>query len=348
MQLQTPAELKAEALKGWAEAQQVKAGLARIRGRATFQGSARARPGTLIELRGVGNHFNGNVFVGSITHRIADGNWLTEAGFGLAPEWFAERRDLVAPPASGLLPGVEGLQVGKVVKVNGDPANAFRVQINLPLVNPDKSSEGFVWARLAGFYASAESGAFFLPEVDDEVLVGFFNNDPTQPVVLGSLFSPVNKAPYATDDSYENNKTKAIVSREQLRIEFDEEKKILTIATPGGGADTRDLGAAALNKVVLDDDSKSILLQDQNGNSIELGPDGIKIDSPKDIAITAQGKITLEATGAISVSSKADVAVKGMNVDCEAQTGFTAKGNASAELSASGQTTVKGAMVMIN
>lgn len=347
-QLQTPAALAPEDLKAWARAQQVKSGLARIRGRMKFQGSAKAKPGTLIELEGVGEHFNGKVFVGSVTHQIGDGNWLTEAGFGLAPDWFADQRDLMAPPASGLLPGVDGLQIGKVVKVNQDPLGAYRIQINLPLLNPDRDSGGFVWARLASFYASAEIGAFFLPEIDDEVLVGFLNNDPTQPIVLGSLFSRKNMAPYKTDDSYKDNKTKAIVTRSQMRIEFDEEDKILTVATPGAAADTKDLTADKLNKIAFDDKQKSILLQDQNGNKVELTPDGIKLDSPKDIAITAQGKITLDASGEISLGSQADVGVKGNNVNLEAQIGLTAKGSGSAELSASGNTTVKGAMVMIN
>ena len=72
------------------------------------------------------------------------------------------------------------------------------------------------------------------------------------------------------------------------------------------------------------------------------------LDSPKDISISAKGKITLDAVGQISISSKADVKTAGMNINNTAQVGFVAKGSASAELSASGQTTVKGAVVMIN
>jgi hypothetical protein len=40
--------------------------------------------------------------------------------------------------------------------------------------------------------------------------------------------------------------------------------------------------------------------------------------------------------------------VEGLNITNTAKVGFTAKGSASAEISASGQTIVKGAMVMIN
>ena len=64
--------------------------------------------------------------------------------------------------------------------------------------------------------------------------------------------------------------------------------------------------------------------------------------------ISADGNVSINALGKIDVAAKQDVAVTGLNVSNEAQVGFIGKGNASAELSASGQTTVKGAMVMIN
>lgn len=328
--LQTPGVIEKSALKDWAAGQQVKAGLARIRGRMKFQGSSLAKAGSLIALDGVGDRFNGDVFVSSVNHQITPGNWVSEVDFGMSPDWFAEQRDLVAPPASGLLPGVEGLQIGVVMKLDEDPDGQSRVQVSVPILQAE--TEG-VWARLANFYASNSFGAFFIPEIGDEVILGYLNNDPSNPVILGSLYSSKQAPPYElTADNF----TKAMVTKSQLKIEFDDDKKITTIITPGG------------NQVVLSDDEKSISLQDQNDNKVELSPDGIVLDSPKDISITAKGKITIDATGEVAMSSKADVSVKGMNVNHEAQTGFVAKGNASAELSASGQTTVKGAMVMIN
>jgi uncharacterized protein involved in type VI secretion and phage assembly len=151
--------------------------------------------------------------------------------------------------------------------------------------------------------------------------------------VLGSLYSSSRTPPYAL--AAENN-TKAIVTRYKHKIELDEDKKTITITTPSA------------NQVVLDDTGKSILVKDQNGNSIKLSESGIALDSPKDITLTAKGGITLDAVNAIGLTSKADVKAAGLNIACDAQVGFTAKGAASAELSASGQTTVKGAMVMIN
>lgn len=102
--------------------------------------------------------FNGNVFVSSVTQEFEPGNWFSEAEFGMSPDWFAEQRDLVAPPASGFVPGIEGLQIGVVLKLDEDPKQQNRIQVSVPILQAD--SEG-VWARLTNFYASNSFGAFF-------------------------------------------------------------------------------------------------------------------------------------------------------------------------------------------
>jgi Rhs element Vgr protein len=330
LQLQTGAAIESTALDSWAKALQVKAGLARIRGKMRFQGSAKAKVGGLITLVGVGTRFSGDVFVGAVTHEIEAGHWITTAEFGVSPNWFTEQHDVMAPAAAGLLPGIGGLHVGKVTQLDSDPDAQQRVQVSIPVLG---SAAQPVWARLVQFYASNAFGAFFVPEVGDEVVLGFFDNDPTHPVILGSLYSSNRAPPYAL--TAENN-TKAIVTRCKAKIEFDEENKVITVTTPGK------------NKVVLSDQDQSILLLDQNNNRAELNPGGITLDSPKDIKVKANGTITLDAMGAITITSQADVKSTGLNVSCEGQVGFTGKGSATAELSASGETVVRGAVVMIN
>ena len=328
--LQTAAPQAKPVLSKWAEAQQVKAGLARIRGRMKFQGSAKAKVGELITLKGVGARYSGDVFVGAVHHELVDGNWITEVEFGVSPTWFTERPDVVAPSAAGMLPGVEGLQIGVVMKLDGDPENEQKVQVSVPVL---RAATDGVWARLTKFYGSDGFGAFFIPEIGDEVILGYLNNDPSHPVILGSVYSSKRKPPYSL--TAENN-LKAVVTRCKSKIEFNEEDKVITITTPGN------------NKLIFSDKDKSILLQDQNNNKLELNPSGITMDSPKDIKISAKGTISIDAIGTVSISSKADVKTAGLNVNCEAQVGFVAKGTATAEVSAAGQTTVKGAMVMIN
>ncbi|SCY15274.1 type VI secretion system tip protein VgrG [Desulfoluna spongiiphila] len=328
--LRSAVPMEGDALKAWADARLLKSGLARIRGTMRFQGSAKVSPGDLVEVEGVGDRFNGKVFVATVHHDISMGDWYTDVEFGLSPDWFAERDDISPPKASGQLPGVDGLQVGLVTKLDADPAKETRIQVSLPVM--ENSTPG-IWARMATLYGTKDAGTFFIPEVGDEVVLGFFNSDPRHPVILGSLQGSCHKMPVQPEAK---NNTKAIVTREKMKITFDEEKKVITVETPGG------------NKVILSDDAKGITLQDQNKNTLILNDKGISLDSPKDITVTAKGKISLDAMGAASVTSKADVKLKGMNVNAAADVGLVAKGNASAELSASGQTTVKGAMVMIN
>lgn len=328
--LQTPTALDAASLKTWAAAQQMKSGLSRVRGTVVFQGSALAKVGGLITLAGVGAHFNGDAYIGGVTHEVQDGNWLTSVGFGLSPVWHAESRDLQVPAASGLTCGIEGLHIGVVKKLAADPNGEFMIQVSIPVLQA--STDG-VWARLMQFHATSGQGAFFLPEIGDEVVLGYFNNDPSAPVVLGSLYSSKIKPFYTmADDNYK----KAITTKTGLSLEYDDEKKVITILTP------------AKNKIVISDDDKSILLQDQNDNKLKLDTAGISLDSPKDIKLTAQGNISLTATGKVAIKATQDATMDGMNVTHTAQIGFTGKGSATAELSASGQTTVKGAMVMIN
>ena len=328
--LQTDAPLESAALTDWVKGQQVKSGLARIRGYAAFQGSAKVKIGELVELKGVGNRFNGNVLVTAVKHEIKQGNWVTEIEFGLSPQWFAEQYKAESPLASGWVPGVNGLQIGVVKKLDADPEGQYKIQVSVPVLQSETDG---VWARLASFYGSNGLGAFFVPEIGDEVVLGYFNNDPSYPVVLGSLYSSNRKPPYElTADNF----IKAIVTRSKLKLEFDDEKKIITLITPGN------------NKIVISDDQKSILLQDQNSNKIELNASGIIIDSPKDIKISAKGKVTIDAVGNIESTAQADIKSQGLNINHQANVGFSAKGNATAELSASGQTTVKGGIVMIN
>ena len=330
MLLQTDAPTEEKALKQWADGMALKAALARYQGSVSFYGSAKVKPGCIIELKGLGKRFNGNLFVGSVTHTIEDNEWTTEAGAGVSPLNITDEPDVVSPTASGYLPGLRGLHAAVVKKLDGDPLKEYRIQVELPWLD---GKSKLLWARLATMYATGGMGTFFLPEPGDEVLVGFMNQDPGHPVILGSLYGAKHKPPF----EYEaKNNTKAIVTREKLRIVFDEEKKVITVATPGK------------NMLEISDDGKHIRLADQHKNEIKMDSGGITLTSAKDITLKAKGNITMDATMKLSGTAKQDVSLEGLNVKVQAKVGASVKGNATAELSATGQTTVKGAMVMIN
>ena len=330
MLLQTDAPAEGPVLKAWADSMALKAGLARYKGSFSFYGAAEAVPGCIIELKGLGKRFGGHAFISSVEHIIERNEWITKAGIGVNPASITDKPDVVCPPAAGLLPGMEGLHSAVVKQLDGDPLQQCRIQVELPWMDGEQK---LLWARLSSLYAPNNAGLFWLPEPEDEVLVGFMNNDPTHPVILGSLFGSKHMPPYEFEAA---NNRKAIVTREQMRIEFDEEKKAVTVSTPGN------------NTVEISDEGKSIRLTDANQNEIKMDESGITVTSSKDITLTAKGGITLDAGAALSATAKQDVTLDGQNVTAQAKMGATVKGNASAEFSASGQTVIKGAMVMIN
>jgi len=93
---------------------------------------------------------------------------------------------------------------------------------------------------------------------------------------------------------------------------------------------------------------KAVLLEDRNGNTVRLDGAGIVLTSTRDVVIRAAANIELSAGGEARIAAAADASVTALNVTCEAQVALVAHSSATAELSAAGQTTVKGAMVMIN
>lgn len=327
----TSAPVTSGDLTAWANAQLLKSRLARIRGKVTFPGSSKPKPGQIIQVNGLGARFNGKAFISGVTHRVEEGDWTTEAEFGLSPRWFVEEQpDIEAPPAAGLVPGIHGLQIGKVKKIDQDPDGETRIQVDVPMIAP--SGDG-VWARIASPYATKNAGIFFMPEIGDEVILGFVNNDPSFPMIVGSLYSSQRTPPFTPDQP---NTNKAIVTNAQLKITMDDVKKVIQISTPGG------------HIVTMSDDQKSITIVDSNSNKMEMASAGINISSPGNITIKATGQIQMEAQTNVSIKATANLSMEGLNVSAKAQVALQAQGQAQAELSASGQTTVRGAIVMIN
>ncbi|MFN8356910.1 MAG: type VI secretion system tip protein VgrG [Spirosomataceae bacterium] len=301
-----PAALTDAELKAWADASLQRSRLAKIQGRAKCIGFADLNPGDVIELGGVGERFNGKAFVAGVRHEMGAGYWDTDVQFGLPDkgyhQWYS---DISEPITDGLLAGINGLQIGVVTSLK-DPDNQCRVQIKLPVIS---TSQEAVWARVATLDAGKNRGSFFLPDLGDEVIVGFINGDPRQAVLLGMLNSSNKPAPLTAEDA---NPQKGFVTRSALKWIFDDEKKVIQIETPAG------------NKITISEDQKMILITDQNSNKLEMTQAGILMESPKDI--------TIKAT--------AGVKIEGQTIEI--------KGSASAKLNGGGMTEIKGGMVQIN
>jgi len=188
-----------------------------------------------------------------------------------------------------------GLAFGRVTD-NQDPKELGRVKVKLALHSADQSS---FWARIATPMAGPEIGAWFLPEVDDEVLVGFIGEDPAYPVVLGAVWNSQQAPPETNADG--NNDRRLIRSRSRHELRFDD-------------------GEANEIELTMEDGSRVYLaeghavLEDRQGNKVEI-KDG-------DVTVEATGKLTLkganvvlQATSQVEIKAGTTCKVQGTMVE---------------------------------
>jgi Rhs element Vgr protein len=274
-------------LQSWADGLMLRSLLAKICGRAKCTGFSGVDPGDMLTVTGVGARFNGNVFVTAVRQEVGNGMWDTHIQFGLSPRRYAELfQDIDDRPAAGLAGGIRGLQIGVAVQLQGDPEGQGRIMVKVPMI--DNTSQG-IWTRIATLDAGSSRGSFFLPEVNDEVIVGFINDDPSQAVMLGMLNSSAkpSKLPNTTA-----NNTKGFTSRSGMQILFDDGETSVTVITPNQ------------NQIVLDDTQQNISIKDQNGNSITMDSTGITLSS-------SSGQVTVSAGTNLSLTATADFSASG-------------------------------------
>lgn len=288
---------------------------AKIRGRARCHGQTGIGPGDLIQLENIGPRFGGKLLVSGVRHLFTlEEGWITELQLGLAPIPFAEQFDnVVEKPAAATLPWVSGLQIGKVHQLADDPAGEMRIQISLPLIEADN----LVWARLATLFAGEKRSSFFLPEIGDEVIVGFLNDDPRMAVVLGALHSSAALPPESiTDDNF----IKGFYLRNNLKIKMDDNKNLLLIETQKG------------KTLTLDDETGVIKMEDEHGNIFRMGADGIQYES----------------RGSLKIKTNGDISLEGMNITISAQAQAKLEGSGGVEVSSAAMAVLKGSLVKIN
>ena len=171
-----------------------------------------------------------------------------------------------------------------------DPDNQGRVKVSLPW-SPDGGGGSYeTWARLATMMAGNNRGSWFVPDVNDEVLLVFLGGDPRHPCVVGSLWNGQDAPPKRMDGGGENN-VKQLRSRNGVLVTLDDSngRESLTLETPGG------------NTVTLSDGPGVIEVRDSNGNSMRLESSGITINTSAKVSITAS-QMEVSA-GSVSVSA---------------------------------------------
>ena len=241
-----------------ANAQLMRDRMAKLQCRVKILGNVSVEPGKLLEVAGVGDRFSGNLFVSGIRHEMVGGSWFTDIQLGLEPEWL--EKSYLSPEPAVNPQSLGALYVGVVTQIHQDPAQSHRIQVRLPI----RGDQDGIWARMATLDAGNDRGIIFRPEVGDEVVVGYLDDNPRQLVILGHLHSQAHAPPIAAT---QENHEKGIKTRSGMQLMFHEQEKSIIIKTPGN------------NQLTISDDQKGIILQDQNNNILRLDENGISLES---------------------------------------------------------------------
>jgi len=155
-----------------------------------------------------------------------------------------------------------------------DPDGMGRVRIRLPWTSNSDGEAYEIWARVATLMGGDHRGTWFIPDVDDEVLIAFQGGDPRIPIVIGGLWNGQDAPPQEMDS---NNNIRSITSRSGIVVTFDDNDRDVrfVVETPGG------------QKITCQDAPPAIEINDANGNSIKMDTTGISLKSPTNVEIEA-------------------------------------------------------------
>jgi len=258
-----------------------------IEAEGTCGGNPAIRAGSALHLRAVGDRFGGTYFVTGATH-LYNGTEGYSTQFSVSGHEPATLLNLLQAPRD--TPATRsGLLIG-IVTDNQDPLSQGRVKVLFPSLSHDHASE---WARLVVPGGGDKRGIAFLPEVNDEVLVGFEQGDLDHPYVLGGLWNGRDAPPQALNTPASRGVQKRVlVSRAGHKIVFDDDDG-------GGGITIEDVNG---NKITLDSQSGAVTIESVGNATIKAGGN---------LTLQAQGQVELKGMGVTIDGGAATVDVKG-------------------------------------
>jgi len=252
-------------------------------------GNPEVRPGRVIELKDMGN-YNGKYYVTDARHTYHEKIYNTD--FSIRGLRDGGMLSMLTPPVH-LQPG-QTLMVG-IVTNNKDPKAWGRVKVRLPTLTEEHESN---WARVVSIGAGTGRGFDCLPEVDDEVLVGFEHGDIHRPYVIGGVWNGKDKPPEPVNDSVQGGKVRlrTIKTRKGHKLQFVDEDK-------GGSKTGVYIETAGGHKIKVNDSDRHIEIETNGGHKLKMDDRGqsISIQSTLNLSIEAQGNIDIKANGIITV-----------------------------------------------
>lgn len=293
--------------------------------------NANLQPGTMVRVSQAGPS-SGSYRISAVEHIYTSHGFYTK--FVAGRNRPAGLVDTLGPAKVDAGLSVAGLMVG-IVTDNNDPDGLGRVKVKYA----GDDEVGSPWARLVTLGAGANRGSIFMPEVNDEVLVGFEHGDTRRPVVLGGLYSKKNKLP---DWGVADNKVAArrITSGAGHIFEFGDDSdpsKSHVLLKLAGGAHLLRLGADKFDLEVAG--GKPI--------TIKAGSAKFEITASGDVNIEGNN-VNIKATQALNLQGGTTATVKGSTSAELSGMQVSVKGSATGTIDGGASLTVKGGMVAIN
>lgn len=325
-----------------ADAKEVATGIARrmmataFTGYGEADGDPKIMPGCTLKLEEVGKNWSGEYYITTARHVFGSQQYRTEFQFG--PVEPTSLVDLFGTTRQGNADSggpTSGMTIG-IVTNNNDPDKLGRVKVMYPYLSDELESD---WARVVSIGAGKERGISFIPEVDDEVLIGFEHGSIRRPFVLGGLWNGKDAVPDKAN-LVKSGKVveRVIVSRDGHKIRMSDgdgdDKKFVAIELADGSTSAH----FSQTKIEIKNDGKPIELKNGQGSILIDKQGNITIDGAK-ITLKAKQDILLDGT---NITTKAKAALKGEGLSVEL------KGTASGKFEASGMLELKGAMVKVN
>jgi uncharacterized protein involved in type VI secretion and phage assembly len=194
---------------------------------------------------------------------------------------------------------ITGVVVG-VVTNNQDPDGMGRVKVKFPWLSDTDES---YWARIAAPMAGKQRGLYFLPEVDDEVLVAFEHGDVRFPYVLGALWNGQDTPPAKNDDGKNNIRLIKSRSGHVIRLSDEDGKEKIEI-----------IDKSEKNSLVFDTANNTITLTTDKDITLSASQGTIKLDAQK-IEIKSSADAKIEAGAGMDVKASGTLNIKGATVN---------------------------------
>jgi uncharacterized protein involved in type VI secretion and phage assembly len=298
------------------------------------RGNPALRAGSAVELAGVSAPFAGKYLLSTTRHEFAAHTGY-RTSFRVSNT--SERSLFGAASAGGggvRKPGV-GCVYPALVTNTKDPESLGRVRVQLPWLSDTYES---AWARTAFPGAAGARGMVSLPEVGDEVLVAFGDDDLSQPYVLGGLTNGKDGTRVHVDSNTGQVSTRAWTSRTGMVLGMEESSSTerLQLATNDGQQritmlqTDKGIEIVSLDKVDVTTDSGDVTVKGVN------------------LVLESQGNLTLKATGNVVIEAQGNAGMKASGSLDLSSTGAATLSAANTEVSGTAMTTVKGGMVRIN